>query len=382
MIKFLIFIPSLVGANVSVPSFENLKITEVKSKISVEKEKIVQTEVQKRGVMAILYDINKEVSKINLDLTSLEEQLRASKAKIESQSALVAKMEKAKDLQKSKLAVRLRALYKLGAPGYAEVVLSSQSGQELSRNVKFLGIIVGNDAQLLLKFKRTIESLQTEQQKLRAAVKIYLMAEKNLAVEKGKLAEKKEQQTTLLAQIEKDRGLHLLALKEWRQAGLQLEEKFKKWGPYAKEIEDIKQISFFEKQGQLRPPVEREVKQGYGIFTEPRYDIKIFHKGLFFASQPGDSVSSLYTGRVVHAGWINGFGETVIIDHGDHYYSVYAHLSKISKAQGAVVRSGELIGVSGDSGSLRGPGLYLEVRHFSESLDPLPWLDLKSVPRL
>jgi hypothetical protein len=49
MIKFLIFIPSLVGANVSVPNFENLKVTEVKSKISIEKEKIVQTEVQKRG---------------------------------------------------------------------------------------------------------------------------------------------------------------------------------------------------------------------------------------------------------------------------------------------------------------------------------------------
>ena len=93
-------------------------------------------------------------------------------------------------------------------------------------------------------------------------------------------------------------------------------------------------------------------------------------------------IGNIFFGKVAFAGWIDGYGQTIIIDHGDHYYSLYAHNSLLQKKTGDEVAGGETIAQSGDTASLHGPGLYMEIRHFSESLDPLPWLDLSKVTRL
>jgi septal ring factor EnvC (AmiA/AmiB activator) len=64
----------------------------------------------------------------------------------------------------------------------------------------------------------------------------------------------------------------------------------------------------------------------------------------------------------------------MIIDHGDAYYTVYAHMEEVLKAKGVPVRAGEIIATVGDSGSMEGPMLYFEVRHHGKPLDPMAWL--------
>ena len=64
----------------------------------------------------------------------------------------------------------------------------------------------------------------------------------------------------------------------------------------------------------------------------------------------------------------------VIIDHGDHYYTVYAHLEETFKQKGDPVDAGEVIATVGDTGSLAGPKLYLEVRHHGKPMDPATWI--------
>jgi septal ring factor EnvC (AmiA/AmiB activator) len=146
--------------------------------------------------------------------------------------------------------------------------------------------------------------------------------------------------------------------------------------------QDLKRASFIEKKGSLKPPLYRDILQKYGIVKNDTFHTKIFHKGLFFAIEPKDKVNSIFWGKVAFSGWIDGYGQTIIIDHGDHYYSLYAHNAELEKKLGDTVETGETIAQAGDTGSLRGPGLYLEIRHFSESLDPLPWLDLSNPQRL
>lgn len=64
----------------------------------------------------------------------------------------------------------------------------------------------------------------------------------------------------------------------------------------------------------------------------------------------------------------------IIIDHGNSYYTVYAHADNIYKKEGDRVKTGETIATVGDSGSMNGPGLHFEVRHHGKSLDPVKWL--------
>jgi septal ring factor EnvC (AmiA/AmiB activator) len=79
-------------------------------------------------------------------------------------------------------------------------------------------------------------------------------------------------------------------------------------------------------------------------------------------------------GRVVHAGWFKGYGNLIIVDHGGGYHTLVAHLATMRTAMGEDVEAGEVLGTVGDSGSLKGPYLYFELREKGKPVDPRPWL--------
>ena len=85
------------------------------------------------------------------------------------------------------------------------------------------------------------------------------------------------------------------------------------------------------------------------------------------------NVRSLYWGYVAHVGWLRGLGKTVIVDHTKGYMSLYAHLDETRVKVGDKVPSGAVLGLMGDTGSLHGPRLYLEVRREGRAIDPTPW---------
>jgi septal ring factor EnvC (AmiA/AmiB activator) len=85
-------------------------------------------------------------------------------------------------------------------------------------------------------------------------------------------------------------------------------------------------------------------------------------------------VRAVADGRVVYADWFQGYGRTVILDHGAGVMTVYSHLSAVIVAPGDVIDTGRMLGLVGDSGSLEGPRLYFEVRRNGEPEDPRGWL--------
>ena len=97
--------------------------------------------------------------------------------------------------------------------------------------------------------------------------------------------------------------------------------------------------------------------------------------GLELDAIPGATARSVAPGRVAFADSYEGYGLTVILDHGDHYYSVYSNLGSAEVRAGESVSSGGRIGVVG-AGNGRGAALYFEIRHNAATLDPSPWLGL------
>ncbi|MEK7837764.1 MAG: peptidoglycan DD-metalloendopeptidase family protein, partial [candidate division NC10 bacterium] len=82
----------------------------------------------------------------------------------------------------------------------------------------------------------------------------------------------------------------------------------------------------------------------------------------------------VYPGHVLYTGWFRGYGTLIIVDHGNDYYTLYAHAADIRVAEGDDVKQGQVIGTVGDTGSLQGPRLYFEVRHQGKPQDPEQWL--------
>jgi septal ring factor EnvC (AmiA/AmiB activator) len=97
-------------------------------------------------------------------------------------------------------------------------------------------------------------------------------------------------------------------------------------------------------------------------------------KGLFIRSISGETVHAVADGRVVYAEWLRGFGNLLILDHGQGYMSLYAHNEALLRQVGEKVRSGDPVSSVGASGGAEESGLYFELRRDGKPFDPLRWV--------
>jgi septal ring factor EnvC (AmiA/AmiB activator) len=97
-------------------------------------------------------------------------------------------------------------------------------------------------------------------------------------------------------------------------------------------------------------------------------------KGLFIRATQGAAVKAIATGQVVFADWLRGFGNLIIVDHGEGYMSLYSNNESLYKQVGEKVQPGDAIATVGNSGGQPEPGLYFEMRHQSRPVNPLLWV--------
>jgi septal ring factor EnvC (AmiA/AmiB activator) len=129
------------------------------------------------------------------------------------------------------------------------------------------------------------------------------------------------------------------------------------------------------KRGRLPWPVKGDVTARFGTVVNPRFGTQVLQKGIEIAAPDGTPVRAVTGGRVIYAGWLEGYGNTVVLDHGNDFFTLYAHASQLLVRQGADVRAGSEIARVGSTDALGGPGLYFEVRQGAEAQDPLAWLE-------
>ena len=131
--------------------------------------------------------------------------------------------------------------------------------------------------------------------------------------------------------------------------------------------------SFTNLKGSLRLPVRGTVGNRFGAARQEGST----WKGLFIRAGAGSEVRAIAAGRVVFADWMRGFGNLMIVDHGGNYLSIYGNNDALLKQVGDSLRGGEVIASVGNSGGNPESGLYFELRHQGQPIDPLKWVSLK-----
>lgn len=134
------------------------------------------------------------------------------------------------------------------------------------------------------------------------------------------------------------------------------------------------ELAFARLKGNLRLPVRGELSNRFGT---PRSDGGPKWKGIFIRAPAGQDVRAVAAGRVVYAEWIRGFGNLLILDHGQGYLTIYGNNEAVLKTVGEAVRTGDAVATVGASGGSSESGLYFEVRHQGQAFDPLKWVPLK-----
>ncbi|MBU2452136.1 MAG: M23 family metallopeptidase, partial [Proteobacteria bacterium] len=176
----------------------------------------------------------------------------------------------------------------------------------------------------------------------------------------------------ILKEIRQKKKLSLAAVESLKEAELQLDNRIS--SIQKGEASSFSTSSFSSHKGRLLIPVKGDVISDFGPSSTGDYKSFTFQKGIDIRVERGEPVKSVFKGEIMFAQWLKGYGNLLIIDHGDNYYTLYAHVEEIFKQKGETVETGEVIATAGDTGSIKGMCLHFEVRHHGKPVNPMKWL--------
>jgi septal ring factor EnvC (AmiA/AmiB activator) len=333
------------------------------------KTALISDEVKQRKVMGALFDISHKMKKIVGEKAELEQEKLILESNIKDLAQKITGLEHKTKTQKALLRNRLAAIYKLGGPGVARILFSSSSSGELERNLKILGIVAQKDVNLIKDYADSKKELESRKVKLNQRWAHLKKIESKIMAKEAKLAQENETKGRILKNIKSSQSFALMKLKDIRKKSQQLAETDE-----AGVLDLLFQPSFFEQKRKLPQPIQGHLTQGFGLIKDEAHNVVFSHKGQFYSAPIGTQVKAIFQGKVAFAGAVPGFGQTLVIDHGDHYYSVYSHTQDLKVKEGDQVQQLQTLASSGHAGGGFGDGLYFEIRHFSEPSDPQQWV--------
>jgi septal ring factor EnvC (AmiA/AmiB activator) len=133
-------------------------------------------------------------------------------------------------------------------------------------------------------------------------------------------------------------------------------------------------------KGLLDPPVDGIVITKFGQQIEGKFNSSTTSSGIDIRAKNGLEIKAVYDGKIIHSGYLRGYGNLLIIDHGQQYFSMISRITDIYKKEGTKVSRDEIIGMTGESDKLYGEGLHFEIRKGSNPEDPFLWLKKNSLP--
>jgi septal ring factor EnvC (AmiA/AmiB activator) len=339
-------------------------LKEIKKEISLTKDKEKKIEGTESSILGSLQALEVELYKKGKELKQMEVHLGKTQGRLHQTRQQITGLNKEMEQTREALHSRLTALYKMGRIPPETLLLTSQSYPDLLRMDKYLRVIIDSDARLIDTHRHQMSLKEGYQAEL---MEDRIQRERSVS-EMGKKRDEikrvRGKKRTLLKSIQNQKVVYQKVI-------LELEERAKELQTLINRLGQDKRViahggSRYEGfKGRLIPPVQGRV---VSLFKEKGQN------GIEIKAPMDAEVRAVLPGKVIYADWFKGFGNMVIIDHGDHTFTVSAYCSQLLKKEGDVVSQGEPIALVGTAGSLRGPSLYFEIRHRGKPQDPMLWI--------
>lgn len=331
------------------------------------KEKAQDIKERERKLLASIYRMTQKQRRLTQQKAQRMEKRESLLADISHlQKNIESVSEQIKVLKKQAM-VRIRNLYRVNAPTIFQSIFGSQDLTEMDRNAKILYKISKADMEQLRTYRGLKNLLDQQQNDLKVKLAEFEKTQKDLEHKETAIKRNYVAQMQMLKKLDKEDQLLLTKIRNIRK-------KVQKLDPNnaMNDLTVMFEGGIYDQKGNLDMPVSGVVTQKFGLIPVLQDKIKIYNKGWFVTTAPGNAVKSVFKGRVVYKGKMNEYNEVLIVDHGDHFYSVYGNLSRSSLSVGEEIETQQLIGEV-DHSRFFGHGLYFELRHFSQSEDPKEW---------
>ncbi len=268
---------------------------------------------------------------------------------------------------------RVAAMARLRRTALADLLAHAGSAAGLRRLREAVARVVAYDARLVREMRAATQDAEKKRAALVAEQAALAKVEADLDAEREALGQTREDRAALLRAIRGERENVERLAGEIAQAAQRLDAELTIVRG-AKPAPAPAPGGFAAQKGRLPWPAVGKVEVPFGKRVDPDTGVVMSHKGLDLRAGLAEPVRAVFRGRVAFQGTLEGFGRVVVVDHGDAYFTVSAHLESFAVASGAEVEAGQVIGHVGDSGSIKGPYLYFELRQGRAAVDPTKWL--------
>jgi len=384
------------GQNASEVADKKEDLKELRGRIESLRKELSASEESRADAADQLKQIEREISQGERKLLNLKRDQTRLQNTLADMARQSRELESTLAQQQGQLEKLLYRQYLQGSPDALQLLLNGDDPNQLARDLYYLSTIAHSRTELLSDVRSTLKKQKTLAAEARSRAAELAEVEAAQKTQQAELLQQRAERQTILSQIaskvkaqkkeignlqrdEKrlsnlvDRLTRLLAERARRPAPPPRPAPGGKAPPENRHLPTASRGDFARLQGQLRLPARGQV---VGRFGAPREGGSTW-KGLFIRAGEGSEVKAVANGQVVYAEWMRGFGNLMIIDHGDGYLTVYGNNDSLLKQVGDRVQGGETVSTVGNSGGNQNSGLYFELRHQGKALDPMKWVSLK-----
>jgi len=350
---------------------------EIQQQLFEHRQEVITFTKKEVALVESLNDIDLSIDSSRKQVATLRSETSILDGKIKENAAtskdLIIKM----DRIEAYAAKRLVALYKLNWLGRFNVLASAESMYDLFQRKSALEKILSYDDNIRQELGSSKARLEHLQKQLHDEKNTKQSLEDLIQEQIDMMSQKRSERTVLLDDIRNKKSMELAAIEALKQSALALDKKVLSLSTTEKRLlreEKVPPKSFNELKGLLKIPVKGTIANSFGAYLNTKLNVLNFRSGIDIKADRGEPIRAVGAGKIIYASWFKGYGNMIIIDHGNSYYTVYAHVEEFFKTKGDGVESDEVIATAGDTGSMIGSGLYFEVRHHGKPQDPMEWI--------
>lgn len=353
---------------------ERDQLEQLRAQIKEHQQRAAQLAQDEEAYLERIHSLEQEAADTQLLLRAIAERQRTLESEVEGLELEVGARDADMDQHRARLGAQLRHMYIHGQKSGLDLLGESSDLNELGRRARAL-------TRLARAERGFLERIRQEQ--LEVSERRSLLAERLAEVHRNRSEAEERNQRLMRLYEEREEGLAAVqgersrweaSLKELEQSERELQDLLARLEAEDQQRGGAPSTEFISRQGSLPWPVQGRITRGFGRSVHPRFNTVVVNKGVNIESPAGTPIYAVAPGSVDYVNWLPGYGKCIILNHGDGWYSLYAHASEIFPGVGARVGEGQVIAEVGDTGSLDGSQLYFEIRQGKEPVDPARWL--------
>lgn len=391
MASFLAFSILLGGQAIHMPAYAD----DLDDQVQDLQGQIDSSRLEQENWQQVIEDVSAKLKQIQADLDAANARLQSiqtKQAEINAQIAQtqneIVKMETYLKTRQDVLNRRVRAIYMHGQLNYLEVILGANSFSDFANRVELLKRVIRSDYNLILEIQKQKAAIEAKKAQLeedkRQLDALAAEAEKT----RQEIAKKKAEQQKVLdaaksnkaaaAQMEQDLNAQLASVRNLIQQRLAAAEAARQAAQQQAASDDEggggSDDNYVQGTGAMGWPCSGPITSPFGYRTHPIFGTTIFHAGIDIGVDYGTPIHAADSGVVVYSGWISGYGNAVIIDHGGGISTLYGHNQSLAVSEGQSVSKGSVIAYAGSTGNSTGPHCHFEVDVNGSPVNPMGYL--------